>query len=672
MNRFSNYSVSAYTPMTMQEIMMTPLAMREQHNKTQSAIDLQNAELDKINALPVHTEEAIARKNELLKSINALSSDLANKGFSNDMTTNLIKLNRQVKDEFSPQGRLGQINNAYSTYFKNLEDFKKSNEDKKWSQQEFDLNWNKHKQNYLGYDEKGDIINIDSLSAPEKVTIENKWKELSTIMGDSKIATDILTGDAKLIPGPNGSLVTVTTKDGTKLSYNNPQVVAALNQIHGELNDPTSDLSKSRIYAGQSMEKALSEAMNLGMSKIDISKGRVLTTDKDVQGYKNSYDLADEQAANAITMVNTEESSADVEGSIGENINKFNTLNTKGFNNLTDDEKEEYISIKGMIDNYNSIDKSSIKDYKQIMKSNGKPAYIHYANELGIPGTKGITLKAVENMYNSSKDKFLSKYKKGTKEYEFAKNLTDFNDYTGTSVQNKIAYQQQYEKVLSDFNRTVKNKQKVYHNYKNDIFTHQNKYNQYYASLSSDSEKGTGKMLSLIDEQLSKTMKSPTGSNAFSSITQVTTETGEVLDLRKGNMLKNITENRANINKVMQNADKLELIDLTDNDKGYPAMRFKVYPNKDSDSSEKISGSSSWDDGIIGRQVVGGNKPFTVTVRLGDFTNIQSGSSSGYGTNSSQIELLKLIMEKGGEQGRAIAGAALNRIQANKYGKRNN
>ena len=48
MNRFSNYSVSAYTPMTMQEIMMTPLAMREQHNKTQSAIDLQNAELDKI------------------------------------------------------------------------------------------------------------------------------------------------------------------------------------------------------------------------------------------------------------------------------------------------------------------------------------------------------------------------------------------------------------------------------------------------------------------------------------------------------------------------------------------------------------------------------------------------------------------------------------------------
>ena len=106
MNRFSNYSVSAYTPMTMQEIMMTPLAMREQHNKTQSAIDLQNAELDKINALPVHTEEAVARKNELLKSINALSSDLANKGFSNDMTTNLIKLNRQVKDEFSPSNSL--------------------------------------------------------------------------------------------------------------------------------------------------------------------------------------------------------------------------------------------------------------------------------------------------------------------------------------------------------------------------------------------------------------------------------------------------------------------------------------------------------------------------------------------------------------------------------------
>jgi len=666
MNRYSNYTPSAYTPMSMQEIMLVPLAMREQHNNVQKDIQAQQSELDKINALPVHTEEAKQRKDYLLSKINALSSDLANKGFDNGMTDNVIKLNREVKDEFSPTGRLGQINNAHSAYFKELESFKKSNEDKKWSQQEFDLNWNKHLNQYKGYDEKGNITNINSLSAPEKRTIQDEWEQISKITGNAKIATDIINGNGSISAGPNGSIVVTNRETGNKVSYNNPQIVAGLTSIYTKLNDPTSDLSKAREYSGQSVESALSEAYNLGLTKIDTDIQRKDVSKINVEGVKNSLDLAAEQEANAITMVNTEESSADVEGSIGENINKFSTLNSKGFNNLTDDEKEEYISIKGMIDNYNSIDKSTIKDYKQVMKSNGKPAYVHYANELGIPGTKGITLAATERVYNNSKDKFLSKYKKGTKEYEFAKDMLSSNDLTKTSAQDKIAYQEKYEKVLNDFSKNVAKKQKIYNSYKNDIFTHLNKYNQYYAPLSSDSEKGTGKMLSLIDEQLSKTMKSPTGSNAFSSITQVTTENGEVLDLRKGDMLKNITENRANINKVMQTADKLEFIDLTDNDKGYPAMRFKVYPNKDTNSSEKISGSSSWDDGIIGRQVVGGDKPFTVTVRLGDFTNIKSGSSSGYGTNSSQIELLKLIMEKGGEQGKAIASAALNRIQSNR------
>lgn len=664
MNRFDNGSVSAYTPMTMQEIMMVPLAMREQHNKTQSAIDLQNAELDKINALPVHTEEAVARKNELLKSINALSSDLANKGFSNDMTTNLIKLNRQVKDEFSPQGRLGQINNAYSTYFKNLEDFKKSNEDKKWSQQEFDLNWNKHKQNYLGYDEKGNITNIDPLSAPEKVTIENKWKELSAIIGDSKIATDILTGNADLVSGPNGSLVTVTTKDGEKLSYNNPQVVAALNQIHGELNDPTSDLSKSRIYAGQSIEKALNEAMNLGMSKIDISKGRVLTTDKDVQGYKNSYDLADEQEANAITMVNTEEASSDPSESIGQSQAIVNTLDKKGFTNLTDDEKEQYIVAKGMLDNYNKIDKNKIHQYSNIIKSNGKPAYVHYANELGIPGTKGITLGQVERIYNNSKDKFLSKYKKGSDEYKIASALlngTDSGlDSSLYSDKNTDVTPREHQKIIESYNNGVLKKQKIYNSYKNDVFSNQNKYTQYYTPLSSDSQKGTGKMISVINDKLSQVVQNPTSANSFSSITQVSDSKGNLHDLRKGDMKKNITENRKNIHKVMQTAEKLEFVDMSDNDNGYPAMRFRVYPGKDNDSNEKIL------EGIWKKGTVGEGKPFTVTVRLGDKTNITSGASDGYGTNSPEIELLKLIRDKGGLKGQAIAQNALNKIEQNR------
>jgi hypothetical protein len=663
MNRFDNGSVSAYNPMSMQEIMMVPLAMREQHNNVQKDIQAQQSELDKINALPVHTEEAKQRKDYLLSRIDALSSDLANKGFDNGMTDNVIKLNREVKDEFSPTGRLGQINNAHSTYFKALEDFKKSNEDKKWSQQEFDLNWNKHLNQYKGYNEKGEITSIDSLSAPEKRTIQDEWEQISKITGNSKIATDILKGTSYIVPGPNGSVMTINKKTGDKISYNNPQIVAGLSSIYAKLNDPTSDLSIAREYAGRSLESDMFEAYNLGLSKIDTDIKTIRDTEKSLSGVKNSYDLAAEQEANTITMANTEEASADPSESIGQSQAIVNTLDKKGFTNLTDDEKEQYIVAKGMLDSYNKIDKNKIHQYSNIVKSNGKLAHVHYANELGISGSKGITLSQVERIYNNSKDKFLSKYKKGTEEYKFAKELAtgeksnlklhpfDKNTDTKLSV---------FEKIQNDYDKNVYRKEKIYHAYRNDVFSNQNKYTQYYTPLTSDSEKGTGKMISVINDKLSQVVQNPTSANAFSSITQVSDSEGNMHDLRKGDMKKNITQNRTNIHKVMQTADKLEFVDMSDNDNGYPSMRFRVYPGKDNDANEKILG------GIWKKGTVGEGKPFTVTVRLGDKTNITSGASDGYGTNSPEVELLKLIRDKGGLKGQAIAQNALNKIEQNR------
>lgn len=669
-NRFDNGSVSAYNPMSMQEIMMVPLAMREQHNNVQKDIQAQQSELDKINALPVHTEEAKQRKDYLLSRINALSSDLANKGFNNGMTDNVIKLNREVKDEFSPTGRLGQINNAHSSYFKELEDFKKSNEDKKWSQQEFDLNWNKHLNQYKGYDEKGNITTIGSLSAPEKRTIQDEWEQISKITGNSKIATDIISGNGSISPGPNGSIIVTNKETGNKVSYNNPQIVAGLTSIYTKLNDPTSDLSKAREYAGQSVESALSEAYNLGLTKIDTDIQRKDVSKINVDGYKNSLDLASEQEANAITMVNTEEASSDPEESIGQATGIFNTLNKRGFNNLNPDEKEQYIVAKGMLDNYNKIDKNKIHQYSNIIKANGKPAYVHYANELGIPGNKGLTLGAVERYKNNKDASFIKQYKNTPFERivkeitKHGENIFRINDAKEILENLKNVTKEEREnalKLISKYREKNGKINKIYNSYKNDVFSNQNKYTQYYAPLTSDSEKGTGKMISLVGDKLSQVMKSPTGVNSFSSITQVSDETGNIIDLRKGDLRKNITETRKNINNVMRTAEKLEFVDLSDNDNGYPSMRFKVYPGKDNTNTGEIEGSQWYND-----LNVGGDKPFTVTVRLGDFTNITSGSSTGYGTNTPQIELLKLIMEKGGEQGKKIASSALNRIQANR------
>ena len=96
-NRYTNLTPSAYKPLTQQEIMTVPLAMRAQHNQTQQQVQSGLDELDKLNSLEDSTPELIERKNALIKKIDALSSDLAGKGFNNDMTNNVIKLNREIK-----------------------------------------------------------------------------------------------------------------------------------------------------------------------------------------------------------------------------------------------------------------------------------------------------------------------------------------------------------------------------------------------------------------------------------------------------------------------------------------------------------------------------------------------------------------------------------------------
>lgn len=673
MNRYTQISPSAYNPMTMQEIMTTPLAMREQHNKTQAAIEAQTAELDKIRALPVHTEEAMARKNELIKSIDALSSDLANKGFSNDMSGNLIKLNRQIKDEFSPTGRIGKIGTAYDTYFKEMENFRKSNEDKKWSQDEFNRHWNEHTGAYQGYDPKGDVINIGSLTAPDKVLISDRWKELSSIMGDSKLAGEVITGNAYPKPGPNGSLYIVDTKTDKKVAYNNPQVVAALQQVYSELNDPTSSLSKSRVYSGQSPERAIAEAANIGRSKIDVDTKLENLQGLNIHGYKNTDDLAKEKEDRAITTVNTEEAASDTEGTIGQAYTITNKLsdkiNTRGWNSLSDDEKEDYIDAKGAIDNFNAINKKDIKSYGHIMKGN-KPIYSHYAEQLGLPANRTLSFNDAEQTYNKAKKDFLKKFTPGTIEYEMAEQTikngpkNTLADYGNLST--KIAKSGKHPDLLvgdivSKYNNSVKKKADIYYNYRNDLYKHGNKYTQYYKPLTAGDDTSTGKRFKEIDKALTQTMKTAGSANSLGSITQVTDSKGNIVDLRKGDQKKHITQNRQDINKVMQTSENIEFIDLTDNDRGFPAIRLKVHPGKDNEAYANLKGTGYIDDDEVGE-----GKPFTVTLRMDDFTNIKSGSTTGYGTRALLNQVLELMMERGDEKGIAVAQSALNRIQANK------
>ena len=668
-NRYTNLTPSAYKPMTQEQIMTVPLAMRAQHNQAQAQIQSGLDELDKINSLTEHTPELTERKNMLIKNIDSLSSDLANKGFSNDMTGNVIKLNRSIKEELGPQGRLGQIGNAYNVYQKNYADFKKSNEDKKWSEDEARLNWGKHNQGYKGYDEKGDITNIGSLSAPEKVSITDKWKDLSTIMGDAKIATEVMGGGANVQAGPDGSTMIVTTKNGQKKSYNNPQVVSALREIQGELNDPTSALSKSREYSGQSMQDALREAYNIGGSKIDVANGITNTSDISLQGVRNSNDAADDAAKNGIGLVDTASMTEDYNGSIGNANQIVNTYKDKNWNSLTDDQKESYIEAKGMVNNFNN-NKYNHKAATTALTSDGRNVAVKAFQDLGFKGTgpkgmsgQGITYKKVEEMKKTAENNFLSGFKKGTKEREIAEYTVAHGRLAANQKYSYVDASSGYtttEKGLSAVNKSYFNKVekivKVENNYRNDLFKHQNNYTEYHAPITSDSESATGKGFKVITDKISDIAKTPQSLNSLGSIISVSDEEGKVVNLNDKTHVSNKTEARGVISKAMQNSKAIDIVDFSENKKGYPTIRLRVTPNEENDGNQNLE-SYKWSS-----KEINSSKPMTVELRLGDFSNIQD-KNNKYSTSSVPVELLNLMLAKGDPKVKAFATNALNNIK---------
>ena len=641
-NRYTSLTPSAYKPLTQEEIMTVPLAMRAQHNQTQQQVQSGLEELDKLNSLDYHTPELIERKNMLIGKIDALSSDLANKGFSNDMTNTVFKLNREIKNELGPQGRLGQINNAYQTYNKNFTDFKKSNEDKKWSDKQLKLNWSKHSSNYQGYDDKGNITNIGSLNAPEKVLISDRMKTLTDIMGDSKMASEFLNGGMHIEAGPNGSVQTINTETGEKHSYNNPQVISVLKTIYSELNDPNSDLSISREYSGQDIYSAIQEAHNMGQSAIDVSNGKTDKSSGTLHGYKNPDDMLD----NGMNLVDVVENSEDYSGSVGEAYQTVNYFSSKNFTSLTDDQKEKYIEAKGMINQFekNKYDHSKAT---QAIGSDGKNAAVKAFNSLGYEGTNkglGITYKKVEEMKNVAETNFLSKYKKGSKEYEIAKNLVKGNSLTAVPVETKIGHQAIFDKVVKSWTKDVQRIATVANNYKNDIFKHQNNYTARYTPLVANADSKTGKKMKEIDAKIEDTMRSSDALNSLGSITQVTNIDGKSLNIKD---MKNVTDSRTAVSKVMQTAKSIKPISFSPDDRGFPSIKFRVEPGENNEHNELVNG---WWAG----ERVGNNTSFDVTLRLGDMSNI-SGGQNKYGTNSVVMEYIKTMALNGDVKTKAMA-----------------
>jgi hypothetical protein len=162
MNRYDVASVAKFNPLSYQEIMAAPLAMRQKHDASIAAAEAMRIKAD---PLDVHLNRAVELKRQMDDEI-AKNVDILNKeGYNPTTFQNIIKLNRQYQDMISPTGEIGQINAAKQVYAKNFNDYlEDAQKNKGWSRERALANWNNFSKQYTGFE--GDkIVNIGQLGA---------------------------------------------------------------------------------------------------------------------------------------------------------------------------------------------------------------------------------------------------------------------------------------------------------------------------------------------------------------------------------------------------------------------------------------------------------------------------------------------------------------------------
>ena len=279
MNRYTNLTPSTYNPLSMQEIMMTPLAMRKQHDDLLAQQEAVRAGLAKVDPDKKHFNEAIQLKKGIEDKINQSAQKLAQEGFSNNMMGETIALNREYNDLVSPTGKIGQINNYKLQKAKIINDYEELAAKQHWTPAETNTYiqeaLNKHLTEVPSWDENGQIVQFDiDKNIPTRF---DYFKEFDALAKSAGMTTEEFAEASSKLLGPDvsGYNAQQTKSYATKKGKNAEQLDDALKMFVMRINDPTDAMTKSADYEQLDKQKLLEK---LGIQK-NVYKNDISSTE---------------------------------------------------------------------------------------------------------------------------------------------------------------------------------------------------------------------------------------------------------------------------------------------------------------------------------------------------------------------------------------------------------
>jgi hypothetical protein len=271
-NRYTQVSNPRYNPRSLQELMIAPMYMREQHDNLLNTSAALETEIAKSDPLAVHSDAIAKEQARLYEGINKEVDMLNTEGFNPSSKSNFIKLNKEYQQSVSPTGLIGKANKAKEVLNVNKNMYLENAVKEGFSAEQALKNWAAFENEYIeNYAKDQQIKEIEQMFAPKYYDYINEAQKLFTAAGVS--STDIGGSGGKIVPDDMGTYV-VNSSHREINESNIAQLQAAADFMNNTINNPNSDAYKSIIHEGKTPESALQEIKGLGDVYIKSKYGR--------------------------------------------------------------------------------------------------------------------------------------------------------------------------------------------------------------------------------------------------------------------------------------------------------------------------------------------------------------------------------------------------------------
>lgn len=224
MNRFSQISTSQFDPLSLQEVMSVPLYKQAKFDQLE-ADRIKQAEMFKVDPLDVHKDLALQLNRDYMSKVDELANYQTKTGDIQGAKSRLLDLQREYKKLNDPTGKVAQINFANKAYQDEKNRFLEAASKQYGSSRALEL-WNQNKQNYTGYNDKGEITNISPQGIVAAKDFDKELQQYHNLLGSTASAAS--SSGYKIVDSGQG--------DGSKVMVNQSGQVVKDDNIR-QLND---------------------------------------------------------------------------------------------------------------------------------------------------------------------------------------------------------------------------------------------------------------------------------------------------------------------------------------------------------------------------------------------------------------------------------------------------